>query len=268
MILEEQFESLATEGSARRRLAVFRRDGETPLDSMLRTLFSDQPVSVETESGDASGGESPPGTTTEDDLAVLVEDGEVVATSPLSALERAILLVNSDRYTTGSIHVDEAELPDVLTGLADVPFRLRGYPLAHKEKLLLVAMSRYIERRAYRAGAGELHASFQRLSRIDDEIGTRRTYDALSKSGVDVHVYGEPDWDPEAELDVTAHGGHDDAYTDSWFVVFDPPSEAVDRRTTPASLLALETDPRVWRGIWTFRPEAVAEVADTVRRRL
>ena len=265
MALDAQFDTLASAEPADRRLAVLRRDGGTPLDSMLRRLFTDQPVSV---SADAVPDDTAAATTGEDDVAVLVADGEVVATSPLAALERAILLVNSDLYTTGTLTLDDADLPEVLTGLADVPFRLRGYPLAHKEKLLLIAMSRQIELRAFRAGAGELHTSFQQLSRIDDEVGTRRTYDRLADSDVDVHVYGEPDWDPERAFDVTAHAGYGDGYSDSWFVVFDPPAEAMGPHTTPVALLALETEPRVWRGVWTFRPDAVAELASVIRREL
>ncbi|MFC7096912.1 DICT sensory domain-containing protein [Halobaculum marinum] len=261
MVLDAQFRTLASAVPSDRRLAVVRRDGGTPLDSMLRRLFADQPVSVST---DATAGT----TTGDDDVAVLVEDGEVLATSPLAALERAILLVNSDLYKTGTLRLADADLPSVLTGLADVPFRLRGYPLAHKEKLLLIAMSRQIELRAARADAGELHASFQQLSRIDDEVGTRRTYEHLAATDVDVHVYGEPDWNPERPLDVTAHAGYGAGYSDSWFVVFDPPADAVGPHTTPVGLLALEAEPRVWEGIWTFRPDAVAELASVIRRKL
>ncbi|WP_432765052.1 DICT sensory domain-containing protein [Halobaculum litoreum] len=262
-MLDTQFETLASAVPADRHLAVLRRDGGTPLDSMLRRLFADQPVSV---GADAARGAA--ATTDADDVAVLVEDGEVLASSPLAALERAVLLVNSDLYTTGTLPLADADLPAVLTELADVPFRLRGYPLAHKEKLLLIAMSRQIELRAARAGAGEIHSSFQQLSRIDDEVGTRRTYRRLAASGAAVHVYGEPDWDPESALDVTAHTGYGAGYSDSWFVVFDPPADAVGPHTTPVALLALETEPRVWRGIWTFRPEAVAELAAVIRREL
>lgn len=262
MVLDAQFETLAAAQPADRHLAVVRRDGGTPLDSMLRRLFADQPVSV---SGDpATTGAA----TADDDVAVLVEDGEVLATSPLAALERAILLVNSDLYTTGTLPLADADLPTVLTELADVPFRLRGYPLAHKEKLLLIAMSRQIELRAHRADAGELHASFQQLSRINDEVGTRRTYRSLAEAPVDVHVYGEPDWNPESALDVTAHTGYGAGYSDSWFVVFDPPASAVERGVTPVGLLALEAEPRVWQGIWTFRPDAVSDLAETIRRHL
>jgi len=261
MRLDAQFEAIASNGATKKRLAVVRRDGSTPLDSMLRRLFADQSVTVTTDSSAVEDLD-------DDDVAVLVEDDEVVATSPLAALERAILLVNSDLYTTGTLGLHDAELPAVLTGLADVPFHLRGYPLAHKEKLLLIAMSRQIELRAHRADRGELHASFQRLSRISDETGTMRAYDHLSDGDVDVHVYGEPDWDPESRLDVTAHAGYGHGYSDSWFVVFDPPADAIGPHTTPMGLLALEEEPNVWRGLWTFRPEAVEALAETVRRLL
>lgn len=254
MTLRRHLDALADPAAADRTLAVLRRSGATPLEGMLHDLFADQPVAVEVpDDVDLPADE---------DVALLLEAGEVVASSPMRALEEAILLVNSDLYTTGTLKLHEADLPDVLTGLADTPFRLRGYPLAHKEKLLLVAVSRQIELFAHRAGAGTLRASFQRLSRIDDEVGTRRVYEALAGRDLDVHVYGEPDRDPGADLDVTVHGGYGDRYSDSWFVVFTPEAGSAAR---PAALLALEVRRRHWDGFWTFDPGLVSDVDATIR---
>lgn len=163
-----------------RSLFVVNRSAPDPVLAMLDELFERQPVSVEeTTLADA-----------ESDLVLLVEDGEVVARSPLSDLETAILFVNSDLFVTGARDLDEVALPDVLAHLDDVPFRLRGYPESHHEKLLLILVSRHIERRAWSRGAGTLRASFQSLSRIDDEVGTREVYQLLDGSAVDVHLYG------------------------------------------------------------------------------
>lgn len=243
-----------------RSLVVLDGEQPDPVTNQLAETFADQPVGVEERSLPDGDG----------DVVALLEDGEVVATSPLSAVRDAILLVNSDVYTTGLRELETADLPDVVAGLDEVPFDLWGYPESNREKLLLVAVSRLIERRAWRRGAGRLDTSFQRLSRIDDERGTRRVYDRLAATDVDVHLYGAPDADPE--VDATVHGGHDEPFRRSWVVVFQPPGDerGDDRRSRkhdeagPAALLAWETEPRRWRGVWTYRPALVAEVAATV----
>ena len=216
---------------------MLRRGPDEPTHRMLAGVFGDQ--AVEVTARDLSDG----------DGVALIEDGEVVAVSPMSHLERATLFVSSDLYTTGTRPLGEADLPDVLTGPADARFALRGYPLAHKEKLLTIAVARQIELLAHRAGAGTLRASFQRLSRIDDERGTRRAYDALCATDLAVHLYGEPDADPADRLPVAVPEGYGDGYTDSWFVVFRPADGAVRVRNLAADLGgALDPPPRRGRG--------------------
>lgn len=68
--------------------------------------------------------------------------------------------------------------------------------MSNNEKLVLVVLSRYIEKQAFNAGDGTLQTTFQRLARLDDEHGTKRVYDRLSKTDLDVHVYGSPIGNP------------------------------------------------------------------------
>jgi hypothetical protein len=172
-------------------------------------------------------------------------------------LLESVLLINSDLYKTGAIELDAVALPDVFAGLDEVPFRVRGYPASNKEKLLLIVVSRVIERIAAEHGAGTLRASFQRLSRLDDERGTRSVYERVAGTGVDVHVYGVGDADSLSPLPVTVHTGTSYAYRRSWFVVFTPPDGADGDHV---ALLALEDEPNVWEGFWTFRPELVTRI--------
>jgi len=148
--------------------------------------------------------EDDPGTI--ENLALLVEGDEVVAGSTLEELTEAVLLVNSDLYVTGSRKIQDLRLPAVITGLEDAVFTLRGYPESNRQKLLLITISRFIERAAWTAGDGTLRSSFQRLSRLDDEIGTRRVYENVADAGVDAHLYGVPD-DLPRDLDAVVHGG-------------------------------------------------------------
>ncbi|WP_148416148.1 DICT sensory domain-containing protein [Haloferax sp. KTX1] len=270
--------------AASRSLSVVNRSAPDPVQRMLETTFSDQPVDVDELSDDDRG----------DDVVVLTErtadEREVVATSPLSEVMDAVLLVNSDLYKTGQTKLDEFELPSVLTRLDDVPFSLRGYPESDKEKLLLVAISRYIERHAWRAGRGRLRSSFQRLSRIEDERGTRAVYQKVASTDVQTHVYGIPDWSPPSDSGLLTHGGYTDDFYDSWFVVYTPPDDgptessgaggATDGRRPgdgsvdgaapgqPVALLALETEPRRWEGYWTFRPSLVADIDRYISRNM
>jgi hypothetical protein len=227
-------------------LVVVNREAVDPIQDLLEELFNYQPV-------DVSEAETPDDQT---DMVYLVEDETVIATSRLEELKQTILLVNSDLYVTGSRTPVELELPAVLRELERVPFTLRGYPDSNKEKLLLITISRYIEGLALTSDGGTHRASFQQLSRINDERGTRRVYRQLTRSPVDTHVYGVPDWDGAAEFDGTVHEGQSCEYRDSWFVTFIP----TDHDQSHAALVALETEPRVWNGFWTFDPEEVIEI--------
>lgn len=196
-----------------------------------------------------------------DNVVCLVEDETVVATSPLDELTESYLLVNADRYRTGTRQIERGSFPDVLVGLDDVEFTLRGYPASAKEKLLLILISRYIEFRALEHGSGTLHSTFQRLSRLDDELGTRRVYRWLGGSDVDTHVYGVPDETSVVDsLDVTVHQGRSETYRRCWILVFRPP----DARVDGAALLAVEQDDNVWRGMWTFDAQRVAAINEFV----
>jgi len=199
----------------------------------------------------------------EDNLVCLVDDGEVVATSSWAELKRAFLLINTDRYKTGTKQIETGSFPDVLTGLNDIEFTVRGYPDSNKEKLLLVVISRFIEFQALSEGAGEFDASFQLLSRLDDEYGTKRVYEWLADSDVETHVYGLRD-DPTVvdTLGVTVHANDSAELRRLWFVVFVPPA---DSPADHIALVAEETGPNVWRGLWTYDPDLVRRIQTYVR---
>ena len=215
----------------------------------------------DTETVDVATKDLPEG---EQNLVCLVDDGEVVATSPWAELKTSFLLINTDRYRTGTKQIETGSFPDVLTGLDDIEFTVRGYPASNKEKLLLVVISRFIEFQALSAGRGEFDASFQLLSRLDDEYGTRRVYEWLAESDVSTHVYGVRD-DPTAvdDLDVAVHANDDPELRRLWFVVYTPPEPMAEAE--PVALIAEETGPNVWRGLWTYDAARVDRVQQYVR---
>lgn len=238
----------------KRSLAVVNRTEPERFQQMLETLFADQDVAVEADDRHEY----------EDDTVVLVEEGTVVATSPLSELEDAILMVNSDLFRTGTRKLEATEVPDVIDGLADHPFTVRGYPASSTEKLLLILVSRHIERLAYEHGDGTLRAAFQRLSRLEDERGTRQVYETVAGTDVDVHLYGLPDWMPPPDFPVTIHAGYSRDFRDAWLVLYEPSRGDAGN----AVLLAIERERGTWEGFWTYEPALVGEVVTYVRRNL
>lgn len=234
-------------------LTLANPESPPPVRNLLVKTFENYSVAVTEE------------TTTDlpQDTVAVVRDGDVVATSPLEELRQVVLFVNSDIYTTGGRELADLEVPDVLLALENTPFRLRGFPVSNTQKLLLITLSRYVEKVAYERGAGTVRAAFQRLSRLDDEQGTRDVYEQLASAGLDVHAYGVPDRVP-TDLDVEFHGGRDCEYRKTWVVSYRP----VDETARHAALVAHEQSPQVWDGYWTFDETEVRAVDDYMRSEL
>jgi hypothetical protein len=239
---------LADQSAPERTLLVVNWDAPEQIDRLLEKTVEPLPVDLQHRVDPDRG----------DNTVVLLEEGEVVATSTLEALQRAVLLVNVDLYKSGLSGIEKYEAPDVFVELDETLFTLRGYPAAAKEKLLLVVMSRFIEKRAIEVDAGRLDVGFQNLSRVRDEYGTREVYARLADTGVDVHVYGVPDADPALE-GITVHRGETPAYRRSWVVVFRAPAHE-----EPAALLAVETGANEWDAIWTYDRERVRRLGATI----
>lgn len=243
--LMECIEAMGGAQSREWRVAVCNRTEPEPVQQLLENLFGDLTLEV-VEADVPAGG---------DDVVILVRGDEVVASSPLDALLETILLVNADLYTTGTRSLDAISVPDVIERLADTPFVVSGYPARERAKIVLVAMSRHIERRAWVAGSGTVRVMFQRFSRLDDELGTRRVYERLSATDLDIHLYGVPDAAIPDSVQATLHGGSTRAHRSAWAVVFDAP-ESRDS----AALVAKERGDNEFRGSWTFDAATVDSI--------
>lgn len=238
-----------------RSIGVINRTQPEPFQQLVEKLFTNQDISVSENTLSEY----------DDNTVALLENGTVVETSPLRELQDAILLINSDLFITGTRTLEGTTLPAVLEGLSGTRFQLKGYPKSDTEKLLLILISRHIEKRAFETGAGTLRSSFQRLSRLDDEQGTRRVYERVADTDVDVHLYGQPDWTPPPDFQVTVHGGYTRDFRDSWFVIHSPPDGA-DK--SPSALLAIETSKQTWDGFWTYKPNIVDQLTTYIKEQL
>ena len=154
-------------------------------------------------------------------------------------------------HEPGSSDIAEADFRYLLELLDDTVF-------SSFDRRQMLATSREIEDRAVRAGKGTLYAGFQRLSALRDQT---ETYRAIGRvAGLDVHVYGEPDWDPPALPGVTVHGLLDDEVRDTWFVAYDGGGNALNK----CALLAQEHAPGEFYGFWTYDPTLVDRIVDYV----
>ena len=268
----------------RHHLVLLDRTQPVQVQELLEATFPGKSVTVsEANTADETGAESKPaesGLADPDaieqvpvdatEVVVLLEDDEIVASSPLSELTEQLLFVNSDLYITGSRPLEDVELPDVLRALDDVPFRLRGYPQSDREKLVLIAISRFVERRAFEVGAGTIRSSFQRLSRIEDERGTATVYERLAATDLDVHVYGIPDELPDPDRYDVLHAGRTEPFRRAWFVVHRSSASRVGRPPeqgeSTTALVAYEEEPQVWSGFWTFDEDRIERIERYIER--
>lgn len=123
----------------------------------------------------------------------------------------------------------------------------------------MLATSREIEDRAWRLAEGRLYAGFQSFSAMRDQVVV---YERLArKADLEVHVFGEPDWEPPELPGVTLHATEDPEISRVWFVVYDGPEPFDD-----CALLAEEREPGRFHGFWTYDTERVGEIVAEIER--
>ena len=234
-------------------MQIINRTSPESVKQMVEDLFGDLSNQVSETTFDEA----------DTDLVLLLRNGEVVGSSPLSTLRDTLLLVNSDYYRTGPADLGSLNAPDVILELSDTVFTLHGYPDSNTEKLVLTLISRYIEQRAWKNEAGSLRTSFQSLSLLYNERATREVYQHLGQiPALTVDVYGVPDRDPPELPGVTVHETTDDEIKQYWFVVHHIETEG------SAALLAKQTGPTEWQGFWTFDTNKIRTLDQYIQRTL
>ncbi|WP_254537802.1 DICT sensory domain-containing protein [Halomarina litorea] len=222
-------ELIAGVESHEKTLTVYNADPDVA--ETLREHFHDRNVSVQS-------GESPEGPSS---FVVLSEGDEfLTATSVDDVL---------DPIRGTEPHFEQDNRSPILDHMDETMF-------TSYDTRQMVAASREIEDRAWRVGAGELHAGFQKLSIIDTQLDV---YEQLaSRENLRVHAYGYPDVEMPPHDGFTIHAERADEVANSWFVVYD--GAGVD--SSKCALLAEERTDREFYGFWTYDPDTVDWIVD------
>ena len=118
----------------------------------------------------------------------------------------------------------------------------------------LLAVSREIEDRAFRVGAGTLWVSFQSLSVFDSQIDVYRALG--TETDLDVHVYGVEDWTPPPIAGVTYHTEGAAQFEPYWVLAYDGGSD----RDQACGLVAKERSDE-YTAFWTNDVAIVEDIA-------
>ncbi|WP_336036941.1 DICT sensory domain-containing protein [Halobacterium yunchengense] len=208
-------------------------DPEAAVVAALREYFASRNVAVQA-AGDADHPEH----------AVLSDDGEFLAAVGVDGLRS---LTDGGTREVG----ERAPYGPLLAHLDRTTFT------SYSRRQMLAA-SREIEDRAWRAGAGRLDAGFQRASNFATE---RETYARLAATDLDVHVYGVRDEPVDVPDGVAFHGTDAPDVAATWFVVFDGGG---DERQASALVAVEREDADGFYGFWTYDPGLVDEVSAAV----
>lgn len=215
-------------------LTVFNADDSVVAD--LGEYFADRNVAVRPE-------ETPSGKPGE--FVTLSADGEVLTAAGLSDLRR---MLDDEPARLG---LRDRPYQPILDHLEDTMF-------TSWDAEQMVVASREIEDRAFRVGRGTLHAGFQSVSTLENELPI---YQRLGSTDVDVHAYAVPDTDPPDSEEFRLHLERATEIERTWFVAFDGGPDPDDR----CALLAEEREDRTFYGFWTYDGSTVEYILDHLR---
>ncbi|MBX0295489.1 DICT sensory domain-containing protein [Haloarcula nitratireducens] len=118
----------------------------------------------------------------------------------------------------------------------------------------LLATSREFEDRAWRTGRGRLHVGFQSPNAFAAQAELYRQL--ATTTDIDVHVYVDSavDTDRLDDAPLTVHVEPSDEIGRYWFVLFEDGGDG----TQNCGLVAEETAPGQYRGVWTYDRELIA----------
>lgn len=193
----------------------------------------------------------------------IIKDSSVIHSSSVDKIRDSILMTNSDEYITKRDQFDDIEFPDSILKLTGESFYLRGYPKAYNEKLILISISRYIEKLSYDNG-GKHYATFQNIGRLNDEIGTYNIYKSLSNKVDSLNLYGLPSDNMRSiidDIDANYNIGDSEPHRRLWVVI-----HISEEHTAALAALENEEKENEWTAIWTFNRDDVLQLEKTMNK--
>ena len=187
---------------------------------------------VRIQSGTAEGGPS--------GFAVVSRDGDVLDA------------VDCDRLASTLTGEARRPLDDLLDALDPTTFTARS-------TAEMLAASREIEDRAWRVGAGELHAGFQRVAAIEAQSSV---YRQLASTDLEVFAYAAAASDAPTLDGIAVHVEDVAELRQTWFVIYDGGPNPSDR----SALLAVAEDGG-FSGVLTYDGDVVQSALDHLRER-
>lgn len=147
--------------------------------------------------------------------------------------------------------------------LDETPYRnlvelLDGTTFVGFDRWQMLATSRQVERRAWRAGRGTVRLSVQTAAAARDQRGVLERM--AGERDLDVHLY-HPPWDDAVDVDVVVHPPADRELSPYWVVAFD----GGDAPATACALVGAERPAGGFHGFWTFDVELVDAVSARLR---
>ncbi|WP_058996941.1 DICT sensory domain-containing protein [Haloarcula sp. CBA1127] len=183
-------------------------------------------------------------------FAVIRRDGVFAEAVPLTAMETFLC--------DPMAGIGDSGTPDSDPGRQLLHSALANTLLSSLTPAQLLATSHEFEDRAYRVGAGTLRVSFQSLSIFRSQ---RARYESLtSDTDLDIHVYGQDDWEPPAIPGISFHPLTNDTLEQVWLLAFDADGDDQNK----CALVAEETEDGAFRGVWTYNPRLVDEIMAAV----
>lgn len=123
----------------------------------------------------------------------------------------------------------------------------------------MLAMSREIEDRAWRARRGRLYAGFQNAEAAEKQA---EVYDRFARdTDIDIRMYLADELRHEPADGVEVVSGAGGEIGRFWFVIYDGAGDDMSK----CGLIAEERSPGQFSGFWTYDPGTVDEVVDYLR---
>jgi len=180
-----------------------------------------------------------------DPFVVIEEDGEFAGAISLSEVRELL----TPPFTRPDEHIKD----DISLGYRILFAVLDETVFTAMDRGQLLAVSREIEERAFRVGAGTLRVSFQTLSTFASQVDIYRHL--ATETDLDIHIYCEADRTPPAIPGITYHDYATDSHSQYWVLAFDGGPDT----SHPCGLVARE-DHDTYAGFWTDDTALVSDI--------